>query len=65
MVKLFRNERGQIKVLEGEVELVDSEGKKIRHHKEKFSICGCGLSKTILCDGSHKLTLHEWASKNR
>jgi len=40
--------------LEGEVELVGSDGKKIRHHPTKFSICGCGKSKTILCDGSHK-----------
>ena len=43
-----------IKLLEGEVELVDSDGKTIRHHPTKFSICGCGKSKTILCDGSHK-----------
>ena len=54
MVRLFRNEKGQIKLLECEVELVGSDGKKIRHHPTKFSICGCGKSKTILCDGSHK-----------
>ena len=54
MVRLFRNEKGQIKLLEGEIELVGSDGKKIRHHPTKFSICGCGKSKTILCDGSHK-----------
>lgn len=54
MVKLFRNEKGQIKLLEGQVELVGSDGKTIRHHPTKFSICGCGKSKTILCDGSHK-----------
>ena len=36
MVRLFRNEKGQIKLLEGEVELVGSDGKKIRHHQTKF-----------------------------
>jgi len=55
MVKLFRNEKGQIKVLEGEVQLVNEDGSEIRHHKSKFSICGCGRSKSILCDGSHNL----------
>ena len=41
MVKLFRNERGQIKVLEGDVQLVNEDGSEVRHHATKFSICGC------------------------
>ena len=56
MVKLFRNERGQIKVLEGDVQLVNEDGSEVRHHATKFSICGCGRSKSILCDGSHKMS---------
>jgi CDGSH-type Zn-finger protein len=60
MAKLFRNQRGQIKVLEGTVELVNEDGSKIRHHESKFSICGCGRSQSILCDGSHKLTQEEY-----
>lgn len=39
MVKLFRNEKGQIKVLEGDVQLVNEDGSEIRHHKSKFSLC--------------------------
>jgi len=42
MVKLYRNERGQIKVAEGSVQLVNEDGSTIRHHPTKFSICGCG-----------------------
>ena len=58
-VKLFRNERGQIKVLEGEVELIGEDGNPIKHG-EKFSICGCGRSESILCDGKHKLSEEEY-----
>jgi len=60
MVKLFRNEKGQIKVLEGEVQLVNEDGTSVRHHPSKFSICGCGRSVSILCDGSHKFTEEEF-----
>ncbi len=55
MAKLYRNQRGQIKLLEGDVQLVNEDGSPIEHHKTKFSICGCGKSKSILCDGSHKV----------
>jgi CDGSH-type Zn-finger protein len=61
--KLYRNEKGQIKLLEGEIQLVEEDGSPIRHHKSKFSICGCGRSKSILCDGSHKLTEEEYQSQ--
>ncbi len=63
MTKLFRNEKKQIKLLEGEIELIGSDGKKIRHHASKVSICGCGRAKTILCDGSHKLTEDEFKER--
>lgn len=58
-VKLVRNPNGQIKVLEGEVELIGEDGQPIKHG-EKFSICGCGRSESILCDGKHKLTEEEY-----
>ncbi len=63
MVKLYRNEKGQIKVVEGAVQLVNQDGTAVRHHPSKFSICGCGRSQTILCDGSHKLTEEELKNK--
>ena len=63
MVKLYRNEKGQIKVLEGTVQLFNEDGSAIRHHSSKFSICGCGRSQTVLCDGSHKLTEEEFNKK--
>ena len=65
MVKLYRNERGQIKVAEGSVQLVNEDGSAIRHHPTKFSICGCGRSQYIFCDGSHKLTEEEFEYKKR
>ena len=63
MVKLNRNEKGQIKVLEGAVQLVNEDGTALRHHPSKFSICGCGRSQSILCDGSHKLTEEEFRNR--
>jgi CDGSH-type Zn-finger protein len=63
MVKLYKNEKGQIKVVEGAVQLVNEDGTAVRHHPSKFSICGCGRSQTILCDGSHKLTEEEFKNK--
>ena len=63
MVKLYRNEKGQIKVVEGAGQLVNEDGTAVRHHPSKFSICGCGRSQTILCDGSHKLTEEEFNNK--
>ncbi|MDC0515530.1 CDGSH iron-sulfur domain-containing protein [Flavobacteriaceae bacterium] len=65
MVKLYRNERGQIKVAEGSVQLVNEDGSAIRHHPTKFSICGCGRSQSILCDGSHKLIEEEFENKKK
>ena len=65
MVKLYRNERGQIKLVEGTVQLVNEDGSAIRHHPNKFSICGCGRSQSILCDGSHKLTEEEFENKKK
>lgn len=65
MVKLFRNERGQIKVLEGDVQLVNEDGSEVRHHATKFSICGCGRSISILCDGSHKISDEEFQAKEK
>lgn len=62
MVKLYRNERGQIKVAEGSVQLINEDGSEVRHHPTKFSICGCGRSQSLLCDGSHKLTEEEYLS---
>jgi len=62
MTKIYRNERGQIKVLKGEVQLVNEDGSPIKHHPTKFSICGCGRSQSLLCDGSHKLTNEEFAN---
>ena len=38
MVKLYRNERGQIKVAEGSVQLVNEDGSAIRCHPTKFSM---------------------------
>ena len=63
MVKLYRNEKGQIKGLKGAVQLVNEDGTALRHHPSKFSICGCGRSQSILCDGSHKLTEEEFRNR--
>ena len=54
ITQIFRKEKGQI-VVQGEVNLTDTEGNKIAHG-EKFPLCGCAKSKKLpFCDGSHKL----------
>ena len=54
ITQIFRKEKGQI-VVQGEVNLTDTEGNKIAHG-EKFTLCGCAKSKKLpFCDGSHKL----------
>ena len=51
---IFRKEKGQI-VVQGGVNLTDSDGNKIPHG-DKFTLCGCAKSKKLpFCDGSHKL----------
>ena len=51
--RIYRKDKGQI-VVEGEVDLTDLDGNKIKH-RGKFTLCGCTKSKTLLfCDGSHK-----------
>ena len=47
-------EKGQI-VVQGEVNLTDSDGNEIPHG-DRFTLCGCAKSKKPpFCDGSHKL----------
>ncbi|MDC1310219.1 CDGSH iron-sulfur domain-containing protein [Flavobacteriaceae bacterium] len=51
--RIYRKDKGQI-VVEGEVDLTDLNGNKIKH-RGKFTLCGCTKSKTLpFCDGSHK-----------
>ena len=41
-------------LVNGEIELVDGEGKKIETHEETY-LCRCGLSGNApFCDGSHQ-----------
>lgn len=50
---IFRKPQGPI-VVKGDVALTDEEGNPIAHG-ERFSLCGCGLSKNMpFCDGAHK-----------
>lgn len=52
---IFRKSHGPI-VVRGAIELTDEEGNPIEHG-ERFSLCGCGLSKNMpFCDGAHKQT---------
>lgn len=50
---IFRKPHGPI-VVKGDIALTDEEGNPIAHG-ERFSLCGCGLSKNMpFCDGAHK-----------
>ncbi len=51
--KIIRKNNGQM-IVEGNVLLTDEAGNEIPH-RERFTLCGCGKSKTApICDGSHK-----------
>ena len=52
-IQVYKNPRtGAIKVY-GEVDVVDEDGKVLESYLNP-NFCGCGKSKSVRCDGSHK-----------
>jgi CDGSH-type Zn-finger protein len=54
-IQIFDNGRIQVtNATENQIEVVDERGAPFPH-KNRFTLCGCGHSKTHpICDGSHK-----------